>query len=67
MPAPPGVTPDFNGTSHLQRTILAVYISTFILATITLGLRVWTRAFLMHNMALDDCKSSSEMDIPKLD
>lgn len=56
MPAPEGVTPDFNGTSDLQVTILAVYIGTSALATVGLILRLYTGARIVRNLGLDACE-----------
>ncbi|CAN8100021.1 unnamed protein product [Discula destructiva] len=53
MPAPDGETPDFYGTSDLQVTILVVYSTTSVLATIGLILRLYTGARLIRNLGLD--------------
>ncbi|PSR90738.1 hypothetical protein BD289DRAFT_208574 [Coniella lustricola] len=53
MPVPAGETADFHGMSDLQRTILAVYITTSALATIGLVLRLYTGAILSRNLGLD--------------
>lgn len=57
MPAPEGESPDFDGISGLQATILAVYISTSVLATIGLCLRMYTGARLIGQLGLDAGKS----------
>ncbi|KAJ4411697.1 hypothetical protein N0V82_008933 [Gnomoniopsis sp. IMI 355080] len=53
MPAPEGETPDFYGTSGLQVTILVVYITTSVLATIGLIVRLYTNVFLIRKLGLD--------------
>lgn len=58
-PVPAGEIADFHGTSDLQVTILVVYITTFVLATIGLILRLYTGAFLVRNLGLDAGKSMS--------
>lgn len=62
MPAPKGETADFYGTSDLQVTILVVYITTSVLATVGLILRLYTGARLIRKLGLDACKflSASE-------
>lgn len=59
MPPPPGVTPDFDGGSYLQDTIVIVYSTTFALATILLALRLYTGIALLRKLGLDAGKSSS--------
>lgn len=56
MPAPDGETPDFYGTSGLQVTILVVYITTSVLATIGLIVRLYTNVFLIRKLGLDACE-----------
>lgn len=56
MPVPEGETADFHGTSDLQITILAVYITTSVLATFGLILRLYTGARLVRNLGLDACE-----------
>lgn len=58
MPAPEGETVDFYGTSDLQVTILVVYITTSVLATVGLILRLYTGARLIRNLGLDACELS---------
>lgn len=58
MPAPEGETPDFDGTSDLQVTILVVFITTSVLATVGLILRLYTGARLIRKLGLDAGKST---------
>lgn len=57
MPVPEGDTADFYGTSDLQVTILVVYITTSVLATVGLIVRLYTNIFLIQKLGLDACKS----------
>ncbi|KAM5378559.1 hypothetical protein ACJZ2D_004513 [Fusarium nematophilum] len=41
MPPPDGVTPDFDGGTSLQRSVLVAYSCTFAIASITLALRLY--------------------------
>ncbi|AEO68745.1 uncharacterized protein THITE_2118352 [Thermothielavioides terrestris NRRL 8126] len=54
MPPPPGVTPDFHHTTPTQISFIAVFAVTFALATIALLLRVYTRAFVVKSLGLDE-------------
>lgn len=58
MPPPPGVTPDFHGSSQLQHTLIIVYSITFALATVVLTLRLYTGLVLVGKLGLDACKYS---------
>ena len=54
MPAPPGVVPDFYHTTSVQISFITVFAVTFALATIGLILRVYTRAFIVKSLGLDE-------------
>ncbi|KAG0646069.1 hypothetical protein D0Z07_8396, partial [Hyphodiscus hymeniophilus] len=56
MPAPEGVTPDFNihHMTETQLSFILAYGITLGLAIISLGLRFQTRIFIMHAFGLDD-------------
>jgi hypothetical protein len=54
MPAPPGVVPDFYRTTQVQISFIAVFAVTFTLATIALLMRVYTRAFIVKSVGLDE-------------
>jgi hypothetical protein len=54
MPAPAGVTPDFHHTTSVQISFITVFAVTFALATIALVLRVYTRAFVVKSLGLDE-------------
>ncbi|KAK7414278.1 hypothetical protein QQX98_006875 [Neonectria punicea] len=53
MPPPEGVTPDFDGSSPLQRTIVIVYACTFPLATVTLILRLYCASAIVRKLDWD--------------
>lgn len=53
MPPPPGITPDFHGTTYLQNTLIIVFATTFALATILLVLRLYTGAVILGKLGLD--------------
>lgn len=61
---PEGEIADFHHTSSLQVTILSVYISTSVLATIGLVLRLYTGAILVRNLGLDACKYLWDLQYP---
>lgn len=52
-PVPAGETANFHNTSELQVAILAVFITTSVLATIGLVLRLYTGAILVRYLGLD--------------
>ncbi|KAL2163212.1 hypothetical protein VTH06DRAFT_5268 [Thermothelomyces fergusii] len=54
MPPPPGVTPDFYHTTAVQTRFIVVFVVTFVLATVALLLRVYTRAFVVKSIGLDE-------------
>lgn len=56
MPAPIGVTPDFdvNHYSSTQLQFILAYSITLVFAAITLLLRLYTRIFLIQGFGLDD-------------
>ncbi len=54
MPAPPGVIPDFHHTTSVQISFITVFAVTFALASIALLLRVYTRAFVVKSLGLDE-------------
>ncbi|KAL2166185.1 hypothetical protein VTG60DRAFT_3145 [Thermothelomyces hinnuleus] len=54
MPPPPGVTPDFYHTTAVQVRFIIVFAVTFTLATIALLLRLYTRAFVVKSLGLDE-------------
>ncbi|KAF7867160.1 hypothetical protein EAF04_005244 [Stromatinia cepivora] len=56
LPAPPGVTPDFNSwaLSETQVNFIIAYTITLALASGTLGIRLYTRISIMRSFGLDD-------------
>ncbi|KAF4974286.1 hypothetical protein FZEAL_8790, partial [Fusarium zealandicum] len=58
MPPPEGVTPDFDGTTSLQRTVVLVYSSTFVIASITLALRLYCASAIVRKLDWDIRKSA---------
>ncbi|KAH8882163.1 hypothetical protein GQ53DRAFT_618888, partial [Thozetella sp. PMI_491] len=54
MPPPDGSAPLFDETSSLQRTLVIVYSITFSLATFFLVLRMYTCAYLVHRIGIDE-------------
>jgi hypothetical protein len=58
MPAPAGVTPDFNihHITETQQSFILAYSITLGLATLTLGTRLYTTFFIVRLFGLDDSK-----------
>ena len=54
MPPPPGVVQDFGRTTSVQISFIAVFAVTFVLATVALAMRVYTRFFLVKSVGLDE-------------
>ncbi|KXJ90080.1 hypothetical protein Micbo1qcDRAFT_184183 [Microdochium bolleyi] len=52
-PAPEGVTPDFVSISPLQIELVVVFGSTFVIATLFLGLRFYTTLYLTKQIGWD--------------
>lgn len=62
MPAPLGVTPDFD-VSHYNNTqvqFILAYCITLVFAVITLLLRLYTRIFIIQGFGLDDGEFSPD-------
>ncbi|KAF5715043.1 puromycin-sensitive aminopeptidase [Fusarium mundagurra] len=53
MPPPEGITPDFDGSSYLQRSIIVVYSCTFAIATVTLSLRLYSAVAIVRKVDWD--------------
>lgn len=53
-PPPPGVTPDFEGRSSVQNTLLIVYPFFLSLSTAFLGLRLYTVLRIIRRFGLDE-------------
>ncbi|KAF4995616.1 hypothetical protein FGRMN_5007 [Fusarium graminum] len=53
MPPPPGVTPDLDGSSSLQHSVVVVFLCTFAVATITLCLRLYSAGFILRKLDWD--------------
>ncbi|KAK7428309.1 hypothetical protein QQZ08_005206 [Neonectria magnoliae] len=53
MPPPEGVTPDFDGSSPLQRIVVIVNACTFALATVTLALRLYCASVIVRRLDWD--------------
>ncbi|RSL63462.1 hypothetical protein CEP54_005263 [Fusarium duplospermum] len=53
MPPPKGVTPDFDGTTHLQHSVVVVYSCTFAIATVTLALRLYSASAIVRKLDWD--------------
>ncbi|KAB5536333.1 hypothetical protein GE09DRAFT_1176725 [Coniochaeta sp. 2T2.1] len=54
MPPPEGVIPDSTRKTDLQHTLIVVFTVTFGIATLTLALRLYTRAWIVKNAGLDE-------------
>ncbi|OBS24438.1 hypothetical protein FPOA_04981 [Fusarium poae] len=53
MPPPEGVTPDFDGGSPLQSSIVVVFLCTFAVATVTLLLRLYSGISIVRKLDWD--------------
>ncbi|KAF5006519.1 hypothetical protein FDECE_7121 [Fusarium decemcellulare] len=53
MPPPDGVTPDFDGRTSLQQTVVVVYACTFAIASVVLGLRLYSAAAIVRKLDWD--------------
>jgi hypothetical protein len=59
MPAmqhPPGVTPDFVSPSTYRPEMLGVLVSMFLIATIAVVIRTYTKLVVVKRLAMEDCK-----------
>ncbi|KAH7268578.1 hypothetical protein B0J15DRAFT_592104 [Fusarium solani] len=53
MPPPKGVTPDFDGSTTLQHSVVVVYSCTFAIATVTLALRLYSASAIVRKLDWD--------------
>ncbi|KAF5027405.1 hypothetical protein F66182_482 [Fusarium sp. NRRL 66182] len=53
MPPPEGVTPDFDGGTSLQDSIVVVYASTFAVATVLLAMQLYTAIAIIRKLDWD--------------
>ena len=54
VPPPPGVTVDFNQHPHLYTTNMILISVGLVFSTLSLLLRVFTRAYIMRKFETDD-------------
>ncbi len=66
IPPPPGVTPQFDGMSSVQRDMIILFSVTFALATFFLALRLYTAACILRRFALDECLYLQEWQLLSL-
>ncbi|KAF4342072.1 integral membrane protein [Fusarium beomiforme] len=62
MPPPVGVTPNFDGISALQKTVVIVFSCTFFIATVIFALRMYCAVVLVRKLDWDIRKSSGIAD-----
>ena len=55
LAAPPGVIPNFSDPPSSYDAAVAINIVFLALSTLTLAMRIYTKARIMHQMALADC------------
>jgi len=56
MVPPPGVQPNFDNPETLHDPMLSTAIITTILLVTVVGVRIFTKAYIMRDMKLEDCK-----------
>jgi hypothetical protein len=66
MPHPPGVKPDFVSPSTFRPEMLGVLISMFIIATIAVMVRTYTKLVIVKRLAMEDCKYCSDLNVRRL-
>lgn len=58
-PAPEGVTPDFHKFTALQLRLSIIFGVTFTIATVLLGLRLYTAIALVKRLSWDACEPAT--------
>jgi hypothetical protein len=53
---PPGVVPNFIDPPTNRSTMLGVSTSMFLIATLAVAIRTYTKLFMIKRLALEDCK-----------
>ena len=57
LQSPPGVVPNSIDPENMQSTIIATLAVTLGAATFFTGVRMYTKAFILKSIALEDCSS----------
>ena len=57
---PPGYTRDYNSPNVRGTATIAIYPILFLLATVSGGVRIYTKAFITRALGWDDCKNMSK-------
>ena len=58
--APPaGVIPNFQNPDNLNNFVIPTITLCLTFTTVAVGIRMYTKAFIIRNTALDDCESPS--------
>ena len=53
---PPGVVPNFDNPSNLNNYIMTTMVVCVTCCTLAVGMRVYTKLFLIRCMSYDDCE-----------
>ena len=64
LPQPrPGITPNSIDYENIQSTIIATLAVTLGVATLFTAVRIYTKAFIINSIALEDCSSPLSLEI----
>ncbi|UPK92361.1 hypothetical protein LCI18_003296 [Fusarium solani-melongenae] len=63
MPPPKDVTPDFDGSTTLQHSVVVVYSCTFAIATVTLALRLYSASAIVRKLDWDIRKNIANVNV----
>ena len=53
---PPGILPNFNDPSNLDKYLIVTCVFCVSFATVTLLLRMYTKVYLIRSIAYEDCE-----------
>jgi hypothetical protein len=59
MQPPPGMESNFDNPETMYPIVLGVAIATMTLMTIVVAIRIFTKAFIMRDMRIEECKAAS--------
>ena len=60
---PPGVIPNSIDPENMQSTIIATLAVTLVAATFFTAVRMYTKAFILKSIALEECSSPLSLEI----
>ena len=64
MPPPRGMASNFGNPESMDAAVLGVAVSTMVLMSIAVGIRIYTKAVILRDMRAEECKMA--LCVPRL-